>query len=548
MKRLISLVALVVIAITASAQIKISGRLTDADGNGIAGVTVSDGFSCVTTDAKGNYKLDASTDAMHVFYSIPSAYKVNVKDGHPDFYKKIVKGVKRYDFTLTKNPTEEKAFRLLMVADPQAQCEFHVKRFETETVPDIREYVDAQSLPCYGITLGDIIYTEGEHICNKYLEPMRNAMGYQNSHLVFFQTIGNHDFTDPPVKRAKNTSTYNLAYQRAFESVFGPVNYSWNRGDVHIVSMKDYIADENPNKFRYHKEHGNPCFTDEQLEWLLQDLALVPKDKMVILCLHIGLYNRMRKNVDAVRDEIAKFKEAHIMIGHTHFMNHNINEDGVFEHVHAAASGAYWWSCFNGDGAPNGYTIYDIEGAHMKNWWYKGTGHDISYQIRMYRGDAEFGGEFEKFKFPYTHDTVLANVFMADPAWKVSLYEDGVLTGQMERISVTSDSVPEANSSRDWYAVGYHIGVVGRSYGHIKNCRSKWNGGGRKGYLTSCNHLYRLKLNNPNAKCIKVVAEDTNGNVYEQTKFTESFDYSETELTNVLMATERTVLNKEYKK
>ena len=543
-----SLVALAVIAITASAQIKISGTLRDADGNGIAGVTVSDGFSCVTTDAKGNYRLNASTDAMHVFYSIPSAYKVNVKDGHPDFYQKIVKGVKKYDFTLTKNPTEEKAFRLLMISDPQAQCEFHVKRFETETVPDIREYVDAQSLPCYGVTLGDIVYTEGEHKCNKFLEPMREVMRCENTHVLLFQTIGNHDFNDHPVKLDKNTSTYNLAYQRAFESVFGPVNYSWNRGDVHIVSMKDYIADDNPNKFRYHKEYGNPCFTDEQLEWLRQDLALVPKNKMVILCLHIGLYNRMRKNVDAVRDEIAKFKEAHIMIGHTHFMNHNINEDGVFEHVHGAASGAFWWSCLNGDGSPNGYAIYDVDGAHIKNWWYKSTGHDISYQIRMYRGDAEFGGEFEKFKYPYTHDTVLANVFMADPAWKVYLYEDGELTGEMERIPVTNDSVPEVNSSRDWYAVGYHIGVVGRSYGHIKNSRSKWNGGGRSGYLTSCNHLYRLKLKNPDAKCIKVVAEDTNGNVYEQTKFTESFDYSETELTNVLMATERTVLNKEYKR
>ena len=542
------LVAVVVATLTVAAQTKITGTLRDAEGKGIAGVTVSDGFSCVTTDNNGRYKITASSDAVHIFYSIPSAYKVNVKDGHPDFYQKIVKGVKKYDFTLTANPTEEKAFRLVMVADPQAQCEFHVKRFATETVPDIREYVDAQSVPCYGVTLGDIIYTEGEHICNKYLEPMRDAMSYENSHLVFFQTIGNHDFTDPPVKLDKGTSTYNLAYQRAFEDVFGPVNYSWNRGDVHIVSMKDYIADNNPNKFRYHKEYGNPCFTDEQLEWLRQDLALVPKNKMVILCLHIGLYNRMRKNVDAVRDLIAQFDEAHIMIGHTHFMNHNINEDGVFEHVHAAASGAYWWSCFNGDGAPNGYTIYDIDGAHIKNWWYKGTGHHISYQIRMYRGDAEFGGEFEKFKYPYTHDTVLANVFMADPAWKVYLYEDGVLTGQMERIPTTSDSVPEANSSRDWYAVGYHIGVVGRSYGHIKDSHSKWNGGGRKGYLTSCNHLYRLKLKNPDAKCIKVVAEDTNGNVYEQTKFTESFDYSETALTNGLLHIKRTVLNKEYKK
>jgi hypothetical protein len=546
MKRLMVVAATLMFFFTASAQMKISGTLRSTDGKGIAGVTVSDGFTCVTTDAKGRYKMTTSSDAVHVFYSIPSAYKVNVKDGHPDFYQRLEAGVKKYDFTLTPNPTEEKQFRLLMVADPQAQCEFHVKRFERETVPDIRAYVDAQTLPCYGVTLGDVVYTEGKHKTNKFMEPMRRAMGYDNTHLLFFQTIGNHDFNEPPVTLDKGTSTYNLAYQRAFEKVFGPVNYSWNRGDVHIVSMKDYIADDNPKKFRYHKEYGNPCFTDEQLEWLRQDLAAVPKNKMVILCLHIGLYNRMKKNVDAVRDLIAQFDEAHIMIGHTHFMNHKVNEDGVFEHVHAAASGAFWWSCLNGDGVPNGYAIYDVDGAHIKNWWYKGTGHDISYQIRMYRGDAEFGGEFEKFKYPYTHDTVLANVFMADPAWKVYLYEDGELTGEMERIPVTKDSVPEADSSRDWYAVGYHLGVIGRSYGDVTDCQSKWNGGGRKGYLTGCNHMYRLKLKNPNAKQIKVVAKDTNGNVYEQTKFTESFDYSETELTNKLRLIKREELNKSY--
>lgn len=546
MKRLMLVAATLMFFFTASAQMKISGTLRSTDGKGIAGVTVSDGFTCVTTDAKGRYKMTTSSDAVHVFYSIPSAYKVNVKDGHPDFYQRLVAGVKKYDFTLTPNPIEEKQFRLLMVADPQAQCEFHIKRFERETVPDIRAYVDAQTLPCYGVTLGDVVYTEGKHKTNKFMEPMRRAMGYDNSHLLFFQTIGNHDFNEPPVTLDKGTSTYNLAYQRAFEKVFGPVNYSWNRGDVHIVSMKDYIADDNPKKFRYHKEYGNPCFTDEQLEWLRQDLAAVPKNKMVILCLHIGLYNRMKKNVDAVRDLIAQFDEAHIMIGHTHFMNHKVNEDGVFEHVHAAVSGAFWWSCLNGDGVPNGYAIYDVDGAHIKNWWYKGTGHDISYQIRMYRGDAEFGGEFEKFKYPYTHDTVLANVFMADPAWKVYLYEDGELTGEMERIPVTKDSVPEADSSRDWYAVGYHLGVIGRSYGDVTDCQSKWNGGGRKGYLTGCNHMYRLKLKNPNAKQIKVVAKDTNGNVYEQTKFTESFDYSETELTNKLRLIKREELNKSY--
>ena len=217
MKKILLILSFVAMAFTASAEMKISGTLRSTDGKGIAGVTVSDGFTCVTTDAKGRYKMTTSSDAVHVFYSIPSAYKVNVKDGHPDFYQTLDSKVKKYDFTLTPNTSEEKQFRLIMLADPQAQCEFHVKRFERETVVDMRKYVDEQTLPCYGVTLGDMAYTEGKHKCNKYMEPMRKAMGYQNSHLLFFQTIGNHDFTEPPVKLSKGTSTYNLAYQRAFE-------------------------------------------------------------------------------------------------------------------------------------------------------------------------------------------------------------------------------------------------------------------------------------------------------------------------------------------
>ena len=97
MKRFLLILAAAVFSLTVSAQMKISGTLRDGNGKGIAGVTVSDGFSCVTTDAKGRYKMTTSSDAVHVFYSIPSAYKVNVKDGHPDFYKRLDKKVKKYD-------------------------------------------------------------------------------------------------------------------------------------------------------------------------------------------------------------------------------------------------------------------------------------------------------------------------------------------------------------------------------------------------------------------------------------------------------------------
>ena len=542
MRRLLLSMVAVLVAFVATSQVKVSGTIRDERGNAVAGVAVTDGFKVVQTNAKGRFSFKTSPDATYVYYSIPAEYKVNVKDGHPDFYQRIESGKKRYDFTLTRLANgKEKAFRLIAVADPQAQCMFHVKRFSRETVVDIRKYVEQQTLPCYGITLGDIGYTEGRHNSVPLLDDMREAMSYDKSRLLFFQTFGNHDHIKPPVAADERSSTFNLAYQRAFEDVFGPIDYSWNRGDVHIVSMRDvqYNSAEKASKY-------TAAFTREQYKWLKADLALVPRDKMVILCLHIAMYDRTTPYLAEVRKLLAEFKKAHIFVGHTHYMNHGYNKDGIYEHVHAAASGAYWWSSTNGDGVPNGYTIYDVEGTELKNWWYKATGYDISYQIRLYRGDAEFGGEFEKFRFPYSHNTILANVFMADADWKVEMYEDGVLTGKMERIPVTKDSVPELNSSRDWWAVGYHIGVVGRSYGHIKNARSKMKGGGRKGYLTPCNHLYRLELKNPNAREIKVVATDTNGNVYEQTRFTESGDYSENALMNELIAIPRAKLDKTY--
>ena len=75
--RLVVLLAALVVALSASAQMKFSGVLRDTSGRPIEGVTVSDGFTCVVSDAKGRYKMKTSSDAVHVFYSIPSDYKVS---------------------------------------------------------------------------------------------------------------------------------------------------------------------------------------------------------------------------------------------------------------------------------------------------------------------------------------------------------------------------------------------------------------------------------------------------------------------------------------
>lgn len=88
------------------------------------------------------------------------------------------------------------------------------------------------------------------------------------------------------------------------------------------------------------------------------------------------------------------------MIGHTHYPQNYIHtkyvcQGGkpVYEHVHGGACGAWWSSNLNVDGAPNGYSIYEIKGNVVDNWVAKSTGRPETYQMRVYDGNATYTGQ-----------------------------------------------------------------------------------------------------------------------------------------------------------
>ena len=126
------------------------------------------------------------------------------------------------------------------------------------------------------------------------------------------------------------------------------MNYSFDRGNVHIIAMDNII-------FPSHKDYSLG-FRDDQVEWLRQDLSYVSKDKMVILCVHIPMRASGNQNVQAVFELLKPFAEVHVMSGHTHYAENNVY-DSHYEHVHGAACGAWWNSTINVDGTPNGYAI-----------------------------------------------------------------------------------------------------------------------------------------------------------------------------------------------
>ena len=473
----------------------IYGVVTDTDGNRLQGVTVSDGYNCSVTDENGVYQLKRGEFSYQVFVSVPADCKIPIEEGQPHFWKQLSAGQERYDFKLEKLDAVENDFDFFCIADPQCQNTTHINRYMNETVPDIIESVKSCTLPVYGMVLGDVGYnTYNNDYTNAVFPLMKIALSTdKNAGLPLFKIMGNHDYKVLNVPKDSYTVAHDIKVQRNFEVTFGPINYSFNRGQVHVIGMDDMIF---PNHNDY--ELG---FRDDQLEWLRQDLANVPKDKMIIFCVHIPLRDSHNKNVQEVLSLLKEYSCFHVMSGHTHYAENDEYADH-YEHVHGAACGAWWHSTINTDGTPNGYAIYKVEGNKITDWVYKATGESEDFQLRIYKGnDVFFPGFSSSYSFFYNSENdLVADIWNADSAWKVEVYENGALTGEM--VPFGSEA---KGKSRDAWATGYHCSVQGRD---------------PKNYdRTSNSHMYHYTLKDPSAS-VKVVATDRFGRKYEQDHIT----------------------------
>lgn len=519
----------------------VTGTISYSDGTPAAGVVVSDGFSCVVTDANGNYSIKPHKETWYIYYSVPEDCEVPINSyGQPCFFAKYSEQTTTYDFTLTKMAAKESKFALFCFADVQCANTSQINRFKNESVPDIVAHAKSKGIPCYGVTLGDVAYSQGTRNCEGIMPSLRAAMAKDQIGMPVFQTMGNHDYAfifdeaNPLPCSGYQDLEFQLKIQRSFEKVFGPINYSWNRGDTHIVCMRNMLWYDGKSWDHY----GDPRFLDAQYEWLKQDLAQVSKDKMVILCVHCSIENSTKSNVQNILGLLSQFKDAHIMSGHHHRMtNHpttsTVNGKAIYEHNHGAVCGHFWKSNFNADGTPNGYGVYEIEGNKMTNWYYKGVNagiNDVKYQMRLYRGNLRCGGQYDHIALQHGANVILANIFNADDSWKIKVYEDGSYVGTMTKMAKSNSGPskyspdpnnpgkPSTSSSLDWWIVAYHTGVLG--LGDPKD-DSKHSGNYKDNY-----HMYKWNLKNPNAKTIKVEATDQWGNVYTCSDITGDYDYS----------------------
>lgn len=428
-------------------------------GETISNAAVSDGFSTTLTDQNGKYRFKSFPGALHIFISVPEQYKIPINaEGMPQIFEEIDTSKDSVQVNFNLVPLEkgkENNFTLVAIADPHAFNSLFLERFENETLADITKLLGNRE-SVYGFTLGDLVSDNPEFLGNI-------KQSFISTDIPFFHTIGNHDFSNnvyDPIEASKE-----------FVSNFGPLNYSFNRGDVHIIVMN--------NIFNYGVTSRG--FSKEQIDWLKSNLRHVPKNKMLIISVHapVSPSNKMERKVDFL-NALTGFKEVHILSGDWHQNRNFINtEYNIYEHMTGAASGMTWGSLINLCGAPIGYGVYEINGNKMENWYYKSVNFDQNHQITML-APYTFGDE---------DGYVVANVWNTDENWKIEMIEDGINRGQMEQFT---DYAPEV----------------------FMLAKSKYVNENENMYHRT-NHLFRMKPNNTNAD-ITIKATDLFGNIYEQ--------------------------------
>ena len=376
------------------------GRVTDGAGP-IEGVVVSDGVTVTTTDAQGIYQMRVKRNAPFVFVSVPAEYEIPVENGMPKIYKKIAMGdndVVQRSFKLERTGKKER-FTLLALADVQIGRDDEVTMLDEEVLPLLIPYVQQElEAPVYGISLGDLVW-DNMPFHEVYKQRIRKIG------VPVFQVIGNHDHN--------KAITVDADADASFEAAFGPTYYSYNIGDCHFIVLDDVLYTGSSSY--------TADITDEQMAWLEQDLKYVPKDKLIIIGLHIATSRRNRPT-----SHVADYKELYalldgynvrILSGHSHNNYTTTISETIEENTLGAVMGAYW----NGeelcnDGSPRGYAVYEIEGNRIRNWYYKGTAFPREYQMYLY-GPGE--AVSEKYR-----DGLILNIFNWHTTWTVEVQED----------------------------------------------------------------------------------------------------------------------------
>ncbi|WP_316929180.1 metallophosphoesterase N-terminal domain-containing protein [Nitritalea halalkaliphila] len=311
------------------AQERVTGLVfEDLNGNGkkerrekgIADVAVSNGVEVVLTDAEGRYSLPIQA-GQTVFVVKPADFSLPVNENNlPQFYyihkpEGSPEGLtysgsaptgplpKSVDFPLLPG-AKKTDFTALVFGDPQPYSLEELEYFNRGVVQEVMQIPNLKEMP-FGVSLGDIV---GDKL--DLFPHYAKTIGQVG--LPWFSVMGNHDMNFDVEEDALSDET--------FTATFGPATYAFNEGDAHFIVLENILYPDPRDGKGY---WGG--MREDQLTWLENNLALVPKDRLVVVFMHIPIFE---ENGDSFRDAdretllrlLSPFENSVSFSAHTHYM------------------------------------------------------------------------------------------------------------------------------------------------------------------------------------------------------------------------------------
>lgn len=364
----------------------------DAGERGLAHVRVSNGRDIVCTDHAGRYALPVDDDTILFVIkprgwmtplnaqNLPQFYYIHKPQGSPELKYGGVAPTgplpESVDFALHPQHEPEQ-FDALLLGDSQPRSVAEVEYF----THDIIEPLQGTSA-AFAISHGDIVFDD-----LTVFEPLNAAAARLG--IPIYNVQGNHD--------EDYTATDDRFADDVFERYFGPSTYAFDWGPVHFIIVDDVLWHP---KTAERDGYYTPGLREDQMAFVKNDLAQLPREQLVVLSMHIPIVEFTPEQKQELFAVLAQHPHTTSFSAHTHMHEHWFlgaadGWPGTTPHLHTAltTSCGSWWSgapdevgiphTTMRDGAPNGWCVATFDQTHERVR-YHAARRPADYQMNIY--------------------------------------------------------------------------------------------------------------------------------------------------------------------
>jgi len=225
---------------------------------------------------------------------------------------------------------------------------------------------------------GKLPVSDDTIVVRKYIKKMK-TIEKEVAGLPIFYTIGNHDcYVYPPAK--PNDPLYGQGLFIKYFGHEGKSYYSFNKNGWHfiVLSTHDKQDDDSPNLVG---------ISDEQINWLKNDLSKIDKTTPIILTAHVPfpLDKDYENESEIIYKILSNYNVKLVLFGHWHGYVEFLWHNKIPCIIGSSASGAVWSVVRNvhdvtyHNNADQGYLIVNISGEDIV-WKH----YPFSYSIEKY--------------------------------------------------------------------------------------------------------------------------------------------------------------------